>query len=127
MLPNSRQNPWYFPRCLLTVESEAWSRLITLSSAKLDAYSAAFAEYGYDDLELIDSMTDEERQEMFKKVGLTEKPGHLLKFTKALATRSLAVDENTGGNSNSSGTRAPQQPSIKSSSQTTRIQRSEYK
>ena len=37
---------------------------------------------------------------MLKKVGLTEKPGHLLKFTKALATRSLAVDGNTGGNSN---------------------------
>ena len=72
-------------------------------------------------------MTDEERQEMFKKVGLTEKPGHLLKFAKALATRNLAVDGNTGGNSNSSGTGAPQQPSIKSSSQTTRIQRSEYK
>ena len=98
-----------------------------LSSAKLDAYSAAFTEYGYDDLELIDSMTDEERQEIFKKVGLTEKPGHLLKFTKALATRSLAVYGNTGGYSNSSGTGAPQQPSIKSSSQTTRIQRSEYK
>ena len=97
-----------------------------LSSVKLGAYSATFTEYGYDDLELIDSMTDEERQEMFKKVGLTEKPGYLLKFTKALATRSLAVDGNTGGNSNSSGTGAPQQPSIKSSSQTTRIQRSEY-
>ena len=44
-----------------------------LSSAKLDAYSAAFTEYGYDDLELIDSMTDEERQEMFKKSGTDRK------------------------------------------------------
>ena len=50
-----------------------------------DEYLQHFKDTGYDDIELVKSLTDEEKQEMFTLVGLSTKPGHLLKFRKALA------------------------------------------
>ena len=40
----------------------------------------------YDDLDLVKSLTDQEYQEMFALVGMSAKPGHILKFKKALST-----------------------------------------
>ena len=48
-------------------------------------YLERFKDLGYDDLDLIKSLSDQEYQEMFTLVGMSSKPGHILKFKKALS------------------------------------------
>ncbi len=62
-------------------------------------YLQRFKDSGYDDLDLIKSLTDQECQEMFTLVGMSAKPGHILKFKKALsallAKQTETVDKST--------------------------------
>ena len=46
-------------------------------------YFQRFKDSGYDDLDLIKSLTDQEYQEMFVLAGMSTKPGHILKFKKS--------------------------------------------
>ena len=50
-----------------------------------DEYLQHSIDTGFDDLDLLHGLTEEERQYMFTLVGLSKKPGHLLNFKKALA------------------------------------------
>jgi hypothetical protein len=47
-------------------------------------YLQRFKDSGYDDLDFIKSLADEEHQEMPNLVGMSRKPGHILKFKKAI-------------------------------------------
>ena len=55
-----------------------------VEESNLSEYLDRFNNLGFDDLEFLQSLTDEERQETFIAVGLSVKPGHLVKFRKAL-------------------------------------------
>lgn len=56
-----------------------------LSSLNLtEEYLQRFKDTGFYDLELIKTLNAEERQQMFDLLGLSNKPGHLLKFKKSL-------------------------------------------
>ena len=58
-----------------------------ISSLKFtEEYLQRFKHTGFDDVELIKIMDAEEKQQMFDLVGLSKKPGHLLKFKKALSS-----------------------------------------
>ena len=41
---------------------------------------------GYNDLDLLKSLELQEKQDMFNIIGLSTKPGHLLKFKKVIAS-----------------------------------------
>ncbi len=61
------------------------SIVVFLDTLKLkDEYLQRFKDTGFDDLNLLKSLSEDERQDMFNLVGLSNKPGHLLKFKKAL-------------------------------------------
>jgi hypothetical protein len=47
-------------------------------------YLQRFKDTGFDDMELLKSLNTDELQRMFNLIGLTGKPGHLMKFKKAL-------------------------------------------
>lgn len=51
-----------------------------------EEYLQRFKDTGFDDIELIKSLDAEEKQQMFELVGLSKKPGHLLKFKKGLCS-----------------------------------------
>ena len=55
-----------------------------LASLGLQSYFETFYDKGYDDLTFLKTLTAEEKDEMFDQVGLSKKPGHLLKFKKSL-------------------------------------------
>ena len=62
-----------------------------------DEYLEQFIKTGYNDLDLLKSFELQEQQDMFNIIGLSTKPGHLLKFKKAIAsydsTRLTAPDK----------------------------------
>jgi hypothetical protein len=51
-----------------------------------EEYLQRFKDSGFDDIDLIKSLDAEEKQQMFELVGLSKKPGHLLKFKKGLCS-----------------------------------------
>ena len=55
-----------------------------LEANKLGSYAAAFEESGYDDLEDLKDMTEEDIKEVVEVTKM--KPGHAIKFRKALAS-----------------------------------------
>jgi hypothetical protein len=64
--------------------SEFESFLKSLNFA--EEYLQRFVQAGFDDLDLIKSLEPEELQHMFDLVGLSAKPGHVLKFKKAVVS-----------------------------------------
>ncbi|XP_028418316.1 uncharacterized protein LOC114543598 [Dendronephthya gigantea] len=62
-----------------------------LSSLNFTAlYSDRFKDTGYDDIGLLIDATNEELNQMFDIVGMSTKPGHVLKFKKSLESLKLA-------------------------------------
>ena len=69
-----------------------------ISSLKFtEEYLQRFKDTGFDDVELINTMDAEEKQQMFDLVGLSKKPGHLLKFKKALSSLEKPSIDIVGG------------------------------
>lgn len=65
-------------------ENEFESFLQSISLA--GEYLERFKETGFNDVELVKSLESEEQRQMFDLVGLSAKPGHLLKFKKSIAS-----------------------------------------
>lgn len=53
-------------------------------------YLDRFKDTGYDDIGLLIDATNEELNQMFDIVGMSTKPGHVLKFKKSLESLKLA-------------------------------------
>ena len=51
-----------------------------------EEYLQRLKDTGFDDMELIKSLNAGEMQQTFELVGLSKKPGHLLKFKKGLCS-----------------------------------------
>ncbi len=79
-------NIFYILCCCMSMNmSNPDSIVVFLDTLKLkDEYLQRFKDTGFDDLNLLKSLSEDERQDMFSLVGLSNKPGHLLKFKKAL-------------------------------------------
>lgn len=58
-------------------------------------YFERFKETGFDDIDLIKSLEPGELQNMFDMVGLAAKPGHVLKFKKAIAQLTAPTQQST--------------------------------
>ena len=83
-----------------------------LKSINLDVeYFERFKETGFDDVDLVKSLEPEELQHMFDLVGLAAKPGHILKFKKAVAQLHAPTPQR---NSNVSQSSVPQKKVQKS-------------
>ncbi len=57
-----------------------------LSCNFAEEYLQRFKDTGFHDIELNKSLDAEGKQQMFELVGLSKKPGHLLKFKKGLCS-----------------------------------------
>ena len=73
-------------------EFEAFLQSINLAVE----YFERFKETGFDDIDLIKSLEPGELQNMFDMVGLSAKPGHVLKFKKAIAQLTAPTPQRTG-------------------------------
>lgn len=73
-------------------EFEAFLQSINLAVE----YFERFKETGFDDIDLIKSLEPGELQNMFDMVGLAAKPGHVLKFKKAIAQLTAPTPQRTG-------------------------------
>ena len=63
-------------------EFERFLQSINLTEEYLDK----FIKTGYNDIALLKSFESQEQQDMFDLTGLSTKPGHRLKFKKAIAS-----------------------------------------
>lgn len=72
-------------------ENEFESFLKSIDLAK--EYLERFKETDFDDIGLGKSLESEEQRQMFDLVGLSAKPGHLLKFKKAVAAYFRSPDD----------------------------------
>ena len=79
----------YSPVFIMAAEKEFESFLQSINLA--EDYLERFNASGFNDIELVKSLELDEQRQMFDLVGLSGKPGHLLKFKKAIAsyTRNL--------------------------------------
>lgn len=80
--------PYLFPSISYRVINMADNTIESFLSSLnfVEEYLQRFKDSGFDDLELIKSLDTEEKQQMFEVVGLSRKPGHLLKFKKGLCS-----------------------------------------
>lgn len=79
-------------------EFEAFLQSINLAVE----YFERFKETGFDDIDLVKSLEPGELQHMFDLVGLVAKPGHVLKFKKAIAQLVAPTPQRTGNAAQSS-------------------------